>query len=335
MQALAAVPLPPVPTSAWIAFAVLVVVLLTLDLVVFHRRIHVPTLRESAGWVLFWVSLAIAFNVLLYFWRGTRPALEFLTGYLIEWSLSMDNVFVFAVIFRFFRVDSKYQYRVLFWGILGAIIMRLSFILLGVGLVRRFEWILPVFGAFLVYTSFKLAMQHGSDVEPEKNWLLRFARRYLRTTHEAHGERFFVRQDGRLHMTPLFLVLLVVESTDVLFAIDSVPAVIGITRDSFIVFTSNVFAILGLRALYFLLATVIDLFRYLVYGLSAVLGFIGLKMIAEYFVPHQEGSHLIHPAVSLAVVASLIGLSVVASLVARYREKARARDANPPQDASP
>jgi tellurite resistance protein TerC len=335
MHALAATPLPAVPLSAWIGFALLVVALLTLDLVVFHRRIHVPTLRESAGWVVFWVSLAIAFNVAIYSWRGTRPALEFLTGYLIEWSLSMDNVFVFAVIFRFFRVDSKYQYRVLFWGILGAIVMRLSFILLGVGLVRKFEWILPVFGAFLVYTAFKLAMQHGSDVEPEKNWLLRFARRYLRTTHESHGERFFVRENGRLFITPLFLVLLVVESTDVLFAVDSVPAVIGITRDSFIVFTSNVFAILGLRALYFLLATVIDLFRFLVYGLSAVLGFIGLKMIAEYLVPHQEGGHLIHPAVSLAVVASLIGLSIVASLVARRREKLQPPQAVPSQDLSP
>jgi tellurite resistance protein TerC len=328
MELAANVAIPTTPWQAWAGFAVLVVFLLTLDLVVFHRQIHIPTLRESAGWVVFWVSLALIFNLFLWYWRGSRPATEFLTGYLIEWSLSMDNVFVFAVIFRFFHVELKYQYRVLFWGILGAVIMRLTFILVGVELVRRFEWVMPVFGAFLLYTAVKLALAHGTEVEPDKNWLLGFARRHLRATHEFHNEHFFVRQDGRLFITPLFLVLLVIESTDVLFAVDSVPAVIGITRDPFVVFTSNVFAILGLRALYFLLASVMDLFRYLVYGLSAVLGFIGLKMIAEYFVPHQSGHHLIHPGVSLAVVATLIAVSIVASLIAKRR------DGTPgPQDA--
>jgi len=317
------VPLPPVAWQAWAGFAALVVALLALDLAVFHRQIHIPTLRESAGWVTFWVSLAIIFNVFVWYWRGERPALEFFTGYLVEWSLSMDNVFVFAVIFRFFRVELKYQYRVLFWGILGAIVMRLTFILVGVGLVRKFEWVMPLFGAFLVYTAIKLALQHDSEVDPGKNWLMNFARKHLRATHEFHNEHFFVRQEGRLCITPLFLVLLVIESTDVLFAVDSVPAVIGITRDPFIVFTSNVFAILGLRALYFLLASVIDLFRYLVYGLSAVLGFIGLKMIAEYFVPHEAGHHLVSPGVSLAVVGALLIVSVAASLVAKFREDGR------------
>jgi tellurite resistance protein TerC len=324
MELAANVPLlPPVAWQAWAGFAALVVALLTLDLIVFHRQIHIPTLRESAGWVMFWVSLAILFNLFVWYWRGSRPAVEFLTGYIIEWSLSMDNVFVFAVIFRFFRVELKYQYRVLFWGILGAIVMRLTFILVGVGLVKKFEWVMPVFGAFLLYTAIKLALQHNSEVDPSKNWLLNFARKHLRATHEFHNEHFFVRQEGRLFITPLFLVLLVIESTDVLFAVDSVPAVIGITRDPFIVFTSNVFAILGLRALYFLLASVLDLFRYLVFGLSAVLGFIGLKMIAEYLVPHHEGQHLIPPGVSLAVVGTLIGASIVASLVAKHREDVR------------
>jgi tellurite resistance protein TerC len=323
MELAANISVPTVPWQAWAGFAALVVVLLTLDLVVFHRKIHPPTLRESAGWVVFWCSLAVLFNLLVWYWRGSRPAIEFFTGYLIEWSLSMDNVFVFAVIFRFFRVELKYQYRVLFWGILGAIVMRLTFILVGVELVRKFEWMMPVFGAFLVYTAIKLALQHESEVDPSKNWLLNFARKHLRATHEFHNEHFFVRQEGRLFITPLFLVLLVIESTDVLFAVDSVPAVIGITQDPFIVFTSNVFAILGLRALYFLLASVLDLFRYLVYGLSTVLGFVGLKMIAEYFVPHQEGHHLIHPGVSLVVVAALIGTSIIASLVAKYREDGR------------
>ena len=304
----------------WIGFGILVVFLLVLDLSVFHKRIHTPTMRESAGWTLFWVSLAVLFNLFIWKWKGPRSGLEFLTGYLVEWSLSMDNVFVFAVIFRFFRVEIRYQYRVLFWGILGAIFMRLAFILAGAALVQRFHWVMPVFGAFLLYTAFKLCLHHDAQVEPEKNILLRLARRFFRITPDYHEQRFFVRENDRWNMTPLFLVLLVIESTDVLFAVDSVPAIFGITKDPFIVFTSNIFAILGLRALYFLLASVIDLFKYLVYGLSAVLGFIGLKMIAEFFVPHREGQHLLKPWMSLAVIAALIGISVVVSLLAQRRK---------------
>lgn len=313
----------------WLAFAGLVVVLLALDLVVFHRRVHTPTLPESAGWTVFWITLALIFNGLVW-WRGwslhgtSEAGVLFLTGFLVEKSLSMDNLFVFVVIFRFFHVPLKYQYRVLFWGVLGAIVMRLVFILAGVSLIQRFDWLITFFGGFLVYTGIKLAFHESADVHPEKNIVLRTARKLLPVTHDDHGQKFFARENGALCITPLFLVLLVVESTDVLFAVDSVPAILGITKDSFIVFTSNVFAILGLRALYFLLAGVIDRFRYLHYGLSAILVFIGLKMLAEYVGKHWFGrEHLITSAVSLIVVASLLTVSVVVSIVATRREERR------------
>ena len=237
-------------------------VLLALDLLVFHRHDRVPSLRESAGWTVFWCSLAAAFNGLVWWGLGREAGMAFLTGYVIEWSLSMDNVFVFAVIFRFFQVPVQYQYRVLFWGILGAIVLRLAFVLAGTQLIRHFDWVLPLFGLLLIYTARRLAWQAGGEVHPEKSLVLRAARRLLpvsRGDHHQHGNAFFVREDGRLCITPLFLVLLVVESTDVLFAVDSVPAIFGITLDPFIVFTSNIFAILGLRALYFLLAGAISL----------------------------------------------------------------------------
>jgi tellurite resistance protein TerC len=306
----------------------MVAVLLALDLFVFHRHDHAPSLRESAGWTVFWSGLALAFNGLIWWWRGPAHAVDFFTGYLVEWSLSMDNVFVFAVIFKFFHIPLKFQYRVLFWGILGAILMRLVFILLGAALIRQFEWIVPIFGVFLIYTAVKLARHTGSDVHPDKNIMLRVARRLLPVTksnHEEHGHAFFVREAGRMCITPLFMVLVVIESTDVLFAVDSVPAIFGITRDAFIVFTSNIFAILGLRALYFLLAGVIEMFRYLHYGLSAVLGFVGINMVAEYFaklyghIQHDE--HLIPTWAKLAVIAVLLGLSVAASIFADRREK--------------
>ena len=316
----------------WLAFAGLVVVLLVLDLVVFHRRVHTPTLRESTGWTIFWIGLALIFNGLVWWWgwhlsvngnpKSGEAGILFLTGFLVEKSLSMDNLFVFVVIFRFFQIPLKYQYRVLFWGVLGAIVMRLVFILAGVALVQMFDWLFVVFGAFLVYTGIRLWLHESSDVHPEKNIVLKTARKYFRVTHEDHGQRFFARENGVLCITPLFLVLLVVESTDVLFAVDSVPAIIGITDDSFIIFTSNVFAILGLRALYFLLAGVIDRFRYLHYGLSAVLAFIGLKMIAQYVGKHWfDQEHLIPTWMSLAIVALLLTVSVVASIIATRRQE--------------
>jgi tellurite resistance protein TerC len=314
----------PVPSLAgepnlwhWLAFGALVIVLLTLDLVVFHRDAHEPTLRESAIWTMVWCSLALAFNGVIWAWRGDEMAVKFLTGYLVEWSLSMDNVFVFAVVFSFFGVPLKYQYRVLFWGILGAVVMRLTFILAGTALLEHFDWMLWIFGAFLIYTGAKLAMHSDSKPDPERNILMRAARRFFNVAKENHGDQFFVVEDGKRCVTPLFLVLLVIESTDVLFAVDSVPAIFGITTDAFTVFTSNIFAILGLRALYFLLAGAIDLFRYLNYGLAGVLIFVGVKMVADYWTGHH-----LTPVASLVIILSLLGISIVASIIVKRRETA-------------
>jgi tellurite resistance protein TerC len=310
----------------WIGFSALLGLLLGLDLLVFHRRDHVPKLRESACWTLFWFTLAVAFNGLLWWRQGREAGVSFLTGYVIEWSLSMDNVFVFAVIFRFFRVPMQYQHRVLFWGILGAIGLRLAFILAGTRLIESFAWILPLFGLLLIYTSIKLTLGSGEDAHPEKSLVLRLARWWLPVTkehHEQHGRAFFVRENGRLCITPLFLVLLVIESTDILFAVDSVPAIFGITLDPFIVFTSNIFAIMGLRSLYFLLAGMIGMFRYLHYGLAVVLAFVGGNMIAEYWIPHEENTHLIPTWIKLVVIAVMLGVSVEASLVSNRLQARR------------
>ena len=318
----------------WLAFAAMVAVLLALDLTVFHKHAQESTLSESAFWTCFWSLLALSFNGVIWWWLGSQAAIEFLTGYLVEWSLSMDNVFVFAVVFGYFRVPLKYQYRVLFWGILGAVLMRLTFVLVGTELISRFVWILWLFGAFLVYTGFKLAFGN-SEMHPENNILIKFVRKFIPITNQPAGDRFFIRENGKLLATPLFLVLLVVESTDVLFAVDSVPAIFGVVDQQadyfqFVVFTSNVFAILGLRALYFLLAGVMDLFRFLNYGLSSVLVFVGAKMLAEA-AQHNEwlascggwdahgGGHLVPPWVSLLVVVSLIGTSIIASIALPHR----------------
>ena len=303
-----------VPPLYWVAFCLGTAVLLVLDMFVFHRHAHEPTLRESALWTVFWCSLALVFNAFIWYWAGPKHAVEFFTGYLVEWSLSMDNVFVFVVIFGYFGVPLKYQYRVLFWGILGAIAMRLTFILAAYQLLERFDWIFYIFGAFLIYTGIKLATAHGVEANPDQNLILRLARRRLRVAAGAHGDHFFVRQDGLVHVTPLFLVLLVIESTDVVFAVDSVPAIFAITREPFIVFTSNVFAIMGLRALYFLLAGVMGLFRYLSYGLSAVLIFIGFKMLVHHWWKPE-------PWQSLLVIVALLGIAVFASLIAARRER--------------
>jgi len=324
----------------WGAFGLLVLVLLLLDLFVFHRRAHTPSLWESALFTVFWVAMGLAFNAFLWWQQGSHAAVLFLTGFLVEKSLSMDNLFVFAVIFRFFHVPLMYQYRVLFWGILGAIGMRLIFILAGITLIEHFEIVVPIFGVFLLYTAYKLACHTGGEVHPEKNILLRFGRRFLRVSrgdHGQYGQRFFIRENGRWCITPLLLVLLVIESTDVLFAVDSVPAIIGITQDRFIAFSSNVFAILGLRALYFLLAGVMELFCYLHYGLSAVLGFIGLKMIAEYGAEQtgyiEPHSHLISPVGSFVVVAGLLGCSIGFSILATRREKKLLETSPPPEES--
>jgi tellurite resistance protein TerC len=316
----------------WAVFAALVAVLLTLDLFVFHRHARAPSLRESAGWTVFWILVAMLFCGLTWWWRtaaegaqaGREAAGTFLTAYIVEKSLSMDNVFVFAVIFRFFRVPLEHQYRVLFWGILGAIVLRLAFVLAGVQLIHHFRLVLPLFGLLLIYTALKLAIQSEAEVHPEKSIVLRLARRLLPVSrHEAHTGAFFVRENQRLCITPLLLVLLVVESTDVLFAVDSVPAVLGITTDAFIAFTSNIFAILGLRAMYFLLAGAIEMFRYLHYGLAAVLGFVGLNMIGDYFLVEagKPDIHLVPTWAKLLVIAVTLTISIAASMAAKRRAK--------------
>jgi tellurite resistance protein TerC len=271
-------------------------------------------------WTLFWCALALLFNGWLWWWAeqvtppGSQPALAFLTGYLVEWSLSMDNVFVFVVIFAYFGVPLKYQYRVLFWGVIGAIGLRLLFVVAAAGILHYFDWAFYIFGAFLIYTAIKLASSHGMGSQPDQNIFVRLGHKYLRVAPGSHGDKFFVRVDGQLLVTSLFLVLLVIEFTDVLFAIDSVPAIFGITQDPFIVFTSNIFAVMGLRALYFLLAGVMTMFRYLSYGLAAVLGFIGVKMLLHRWwdMPHWQ---------SLLVIIALLGTSIAASLIAASREK--------------
>jgi tellurite resistance protein TerC len=311
------------PWWLWAGFGAVVLGMLALDLGVFHRRAHAVALREAAIWSFVWVALSLLFNLGVWHWEGTGKALEFFTGYLIEKSLSVDNIFVFLVLFQYFGVEPRYQHRVLFWGILGALVMRGILIAAGVVLIARFHWILYVFGAFLVWAGVKMMFHKPEDVHPEKNPVFRWARRVLPVTHDYRGQKFFVREGGQWLATPMFLVLLVVETTDLAFALDSIPAIFGITHDPFIVFSSNVFAILGLRAMYFLLAGVMHYFRYLNFGLSAVLIFIGLKMLSGRWVE-------IPTWLSLAIVGGLLGGAVAASLVAntadRRREMAKERD---------
>lgn len=296
-------------TLLWVAFNLFVLLALALDLGVFHRKAHKIQLREAAIWSGVWIALSLTFGYFVWHWHGADRGLEFFTGYLIEKALSVDNLFVFLVLFRAFRVPEELQHRVLAWGILGALVMRGIMIATGAALVSRFDWILQVFGIFLVYTGLHMLWKHDKAVHYEKNPIFRFASSHLRVTKEYSGGRFFLRDQGRLFATPLLLVLLIVEITDVTFAVDSIPAIFGITKDAFIVYTSNVFAILGLRALYFLLADVLQFFRYLSYGLALVLVFVGGKMVAEpwfYF-------STLH---SLSVVGGILGLAMLVSLLA-------------------
>jgi tellurite resistance protein TerC len=297
----------------WILFNLFVLAMLALDLGVFHRRARTIKFREALGWSVFWISLAAAFAVLVYFWRGRGAVLEFTTGYLVEEALSVDNLFVFLLLFRYFRVPTHYQHKVLFWGILGALIMRGLFILAGVTLIRHFEWTVYLFGAFLVYIGIKLAVEDETSVHPEQNPVLRAAHRIMPVTPDFVNGHFFVRHEG-LFATPLLLVLLVVETTDVVFALDSIPAILAITRDPFIVYTSNVFAIMGLRALYFALAGMMEIFHYLHYGLSVILIFIGAKMLASHY--YDIPTH-----VALIVVAIVLALSVLLSLLFPQKSK--------------
>ena len=291
----------------WIGFNLFVIAMLALDLGVFNRRAHSVGFREALGWSGMWVALAAAFGGIVYFWHGRTASLEFATGYLIELSLSVDNLFVFLMIFRYFRVPDQLQHRVLFWGILGALITRGAFILAGVGLIRQFHWIIYVFGALLVWSGIKLLQQGDEEIDPEKNPMLRLFRRWMPVTDDYVGDKFWVRQPG-LYATPLVVVLLVVETTDILFAVDSIPAVLAITLNAFIVYTSNVFAIMGLRSMYFAVAGMMDVFEYLHYGLSAVLILVGGKMLASHY-------YTVPTYVALAGVVGVLAISVAASVV--------------------
>jgi tellurite resistance protein TerC len=305
----------------WIGFIACVIVFLALDLGLFHRHAHVVRFKEALLWTGIWFSLAMVFAFALRPLRGERESLEFLTGYLIELSLSMDNVFVIALIFTYFRVPSQFQHRVLFWGILGALVMRGLMIGVGVALIDWLDWILYVFGAFIVYTGIKMFFTE-TEVEPEKNRVIRLARKIFPVSPHFDGQKFRTVWNGKMALTPLALVLLMVETTDLIFAFDSIPAIFAVTRRPFIVFTSNVFAILGLRSLYFVLAEAIGYFRYLKYGLALVLVFIGVKMLID---PHDNPPRWFQADVpiitSLITVATIIVISIIASLVAAWREK--------------
>ncbi len=301
----------------WGGFLVFVLAMLALDLGVFHRKAHAVSLKEAATWSAVWVGLAALFGAGVHAFYGPERALEFATGYVIEKALSVDNIFVFVVIFSYFAVPSALQHRVLFWGILGALAMRAIFILVGGAFLAAFHWAIYVFGAILVLTGIKLLLQRDAQYDPAANPVVRLFRRFFRVSAGFDGSRFFTREGAKLAATPLFLALLVVEATDVVFAVDSIPAIFAITQDPFLVFTSNIFAILGLRSLYFLLAGVVDKFRYLKTGLALVLVFVGAKMLLAEFWKVPVG-------LSLAIIGTLLGGSVLASLLANRREQ-RAR----------
>ncbi len=297
-----------VDSFVWICFLGFVLLMLALDLGVFHRKSHEIKLKEALIWSAVWISLALIFNYGVYVFMGKEKAMEFLTGYVIEKSLSVDNLFVFIMLFTYFKVDVKYQHKVLFWGILGALVMRAIFIFAGVALITKFHWIIYVFGALLIFTGIKMVFQKEEQINPEKNPLVKLFKRFFPFTNQDHDGKFFVKLDGKRFATPLFVVLLIVEFTDLIFAVDSIPAILAITNDTFIIFTSNVFAILGLRALYFALAGITKYFHYLKYGLSAILVFVGVKMaiVDLYKIPIVT---------SLLVISGILIVSVIVSVL--------------------
>ena len=297
----------------WIGFNVFVLLMLALDLGVFNKKDHEIKIKEALIWSGVWIFLALLFNAIIYYTKGTEPAMQFLTGYVIEKSLSIDNIFVFVLVFSYFKVPSLYQHRVLFWGIIGALIMRAIFIAAGITLMEKFHWIIYVFGAFLVLTGIKLAINKGTKIDPEHNPVVRLFRKFFPATNKYHGNKFWIVENGKRTATPLFIVLILIETTDLIFAVDSIPAILAITNDAFIVYTSNVFAILGLRSLYFALSGIMNLFRYLHYGLAAILVFVGVKMciVDIYKIPVSY---------SLFVIAGILVFSILASILNR-REK--------------
>lgn len=303
-----------VNTLFWIGFHIIIFAVLAFDLGVVSKNAHKVALKEALIWSGVWILLALIFNGFIFFELGRTKALEFLTGYLIEYSLSVDNIFVFILIFSYFSVKPQYQHKILFWGILGALIMRGIFIFAGVTLINRFHWVVLIFGGFLVFSGIKMLFQkETTSVSPEKNALVRLFRRFLPVTEMLHDDKLIVRLDKKFYATPLFLVLLVIESTDLIFAVDSIPAILAISKDSFIVYTSNIFAILGLRSLYFAVSGIMGFFRFLKTGLALVLSFVGIKMLASYF--HFE----IPIVISLSIIVSILLISIVASLLIKEK----------------
>ncbi|MBK7174922.1 MAG: TerC family protein [Bacteroidales bacterium] len=292
----------------WVFFNLFVLIMLALDLGVFHKKLHVVSVKEAMTWSGIWIFLALCFNGFIYYLFGETKALEFFTGYVIEKALSVDNIFVFVLVFSFFGIPSIYQHKVLFWGIIGALIMRVIFIFAGVALLEKFHWTIYIFGAFLVFTGIRMLLDKDKKMEPDKNPVIKLFRKLVPTTPEMHDDKFFIRIDRKRYATPLFVVLVMIEVTDLIFAVDSIPAILAVTQDHFIVYTSNVFAILGLRSLYFALANIIDRFKYLAVGLAIILIFVGLKMaLIDFFkIP-------IH--YSLLVIFLILAGSVIFSLI--------------------
>jgi tellurite resistance protein TerC len=306
----------------WTLFNIFIIAMLVVDLVVLHKEDEKVSIREALIWTGVWIAMALIFGIGVYYYMGSQTALDYYTGYLIEKSLSVDNIFVFLLVFSYFQVPAKYQHKVLFWGIFGALVMRLLFIFTGVALIDRFHWIIYVFGGFLVFTGIKLALEKDKEVHPERNPVLKLVRRILPISKSYHGSKFFIRRMGKLIATPLFIVLIVIETTDLVFALDSIPAILAITRDEFIIYSSNAFAILGLRALFFAVAGIMRLFHYLHYGLALILVFVGVKMLMSEF-------YHIPTTYALAFIAVTLTLSIVASILNPKKEQPLPEDKLP------
>ena len=305
----------------WFGFIVFILIMLVLDLYVFHKKDEVIKIKSALLWSAFWIALALVFNAGIYFFEGKKQAFDFFTAYILEKSLSVDNLFVFIMIFGFFNIKSEYQHRILFWGIIGALIMRAIFIFAGVALITKFAWIMYLFGAFLIYTGIHMLFEKDDkEFDPSKNIVIRAFRKFMPVTNEIKDHSFFVRINKVLYATPLFVALLLIEASDVIFAVDSIPAVLSVTSDVFIVFTSNIFAILGLRSLYFALSGVMQYFKYLKYALAFILSFIGIKMCINEFAKEMDFSFHISNVVSLSVIVSALTISIVASIISEKRK---------------
>ena len=307
----------------WIGFFVFVIIMLTLDLFVFHKKNEVIKVKSALLWSLFWIGLAVAFNIVVYMTLGKVKAVEFFTGYLIEESLSIDNLFVFIMIFGFFKIEPKYQHSVLFWGIIGAIIFRAIFIFAGVALIEKFAWIMYVFGAFLLYTGLKMLLdkKDASEFNPNENIVIKVFRKFFPVTDDTSVPHFFVRKDGKLYATTFFIALLFIEASDLIFAVDSIPAVLSVSKDVFIVYTSNIFAILGLRSLYFALSGIMPYFHYLKYALAGILSFIGVKMCINEFTASSGYDFHISNFTSLGIIVGFLTISIIASVILKKEEE--------------